>query len=149
MATMYHQVRFDAPTGAIYKAISTTEGIASWWDKPSDTEILLGSVLAFSLGELHGILQMKVVGLQAGKRVEWECISTHPVASPASAWTGTHVIFEISESPPMSFETAKRKSMAVLDFRHSGWDQENKYFGYCNFGWGEALSKLKTLLESK
>lgn len=33
------------------------------------------------------------------KRVEWECNSSHPVESPASAWTGTHVIFEISESP--------------------------------------------------
>ena len=33
------------------------------------------------------------------KRVEWECISSHPVESPASDWTGTHVIFEISESP--------------------------------------------------
>src|SRR5262249_13310559 len=38
-------------------------------------------------------------------------ISTHPKTSPASAWTGTHVLFEITE----------RGNTAILDFRHSGW----------------------------
>jgi len=67
--------------------------------------------------------------------IEWECISTHPKTSPASAWTGTHVVFEITQRAPMSLEITRRKHMAVLDFRHSGWDEANEYFGYCNFGW--------------
>jgi len=149
MATIYHQVRMDAPAAKLYKAISTAKGIASWWDKPTDTQTDVGSVLEFDPGPEHGVLKMKVLKVLPGKLVEWECISRHPKTSPASAWKGTHIIFEISEKAPMSFEITKRKHLAVLDFRHSGWDKSNKYFGFCNFGWGEALSKLRKLCESK
>ena len=67
----------------------------------------IGSVLEFSPGAEHGVLRMKVLERVQGKRVEWECISTHPKNNPASAWTGTHIIFEITE----------RENMAILDFR--------------------------------
>ena len=149
MATIYHQVRMNAPTVEVYRAISTVDGIARWWDKPTESQMAVGSVLEFNPGAEHGVLRMKVLDLLPDKRVEWECISTHPKTSPASAWTGTHVVFEITESAPMAFEFTKRKHMAVLDFRHSGWDETSKYFGFCNFGWGEALLKLKKRCESQ
>ncbi len=81
---------------------------------------------------------MKVLDWVQGKRVEWECISTHPKSSPASAWTGTHVIFEITE----------REALAILNFRHTDWDENSEYFVFCNYGWGVALQKLKQLCES-
>ena len=149
MATIYHQVRMNAPTVKAYRAVSTVDGVARWWDKPSATRMAVGSVLEFNPGVEHGVLRMKVLDLLPDRRVEWECISTHPKTSPASAWTGTHVVFEISESVPMAFEITRRKRMAVLDFRHSGWDEASNYFGFCNFGWGEALLKLKKRCESK
>ena len=148
MATIYHQVRIDGPTGKLYEAISTAKGIGSWWDSPDEVEIRIGSVLQFNLGEPHGVLQMKVLALRSGERVEWECVSNHPASSPASAWSGTHVTFNIAESAPMAFESPKRSTISVLDFRQSGWDENNRYFGYCNFGWGEALLKLKALSEA-
>lgn len=43
------------------------------------------------------MVKLRVVELVPNKRVEWECISTHPKSSPASAWTGTHFVFEIVE----------------------------------------------------
>jgi len=149
MATIYHQLRVNAPILRLFKAVSTVEGIATWWDRPVDTPMNVGSVLEFNLGEMHGILQMKVLEVTSGKRIEWECISTHMTTSPASAWTGTRVAFDFTEAPPMPFETASRGQLAVLDFRHSGWDETNKYFGYCNLGWGEALLKLRKVSESK
>ncbi len=39
--------------------------------------------------------------------------------------------------------------MAVLDFRHSGWDENSEYFGFCNFAWGETLLMLKQWCESQ
>lgn len=54
-----------------------------------------------------------------------------------------------NECAPMWFEVTRRKHMAVLDFRHSGWDEGNRYFGFCNFAWGEALAKLRKLCEAK
>jgi CoA-transferase family III len=41
-----------------------------------------------------------------------------------------------------------RVEMAILDFRHSGWDERNEYLGFCNFQWGETLRKLKQWCES-
>ncbi len=31
-----------------------------------------------------------------------------------------------------------RDRIAILDFRHSGWDENSEYLGFCNFAWGEA-----------
>jgi hypothetical protein len=39
--------------------------------------------------------------------------------------------------------------MAVLEFRHSGWNEDNEYFGFCNFAWGETLLMLKQWCESQ
>jgi len=39
--------------------------------------------------------------------------------------------------------------MAILNFRHSGWDETSEYFGFCNFGWEQVLQKLKQVCESQ
>jgi uncharacterized protein YndB with AHSA1/START domain len=139
MTTLHHQVRIGAPVRKLYEAISTAQGIARWWDEPVAVDSGASQVLEFRPGPAHGVLRMKVLERREDKRVEWECISTHPETSPASAWTGTHVTFEISEG----------ESGAILDFRHSGWDEHSEFLGFCNFGWGVALQKLKETCESK
>jgi uncharacterized protein YndB with AHSA1/START domain len=110
MATIYHQVWINAPTAKVYDAIATGEAIGSWWDKQTATETDSGLVLEHNPGPEHGVVQLKVLQMVPDKRIEWECISTHPKSSPASAWTGTHFSFAISE----------RENRAILDFRHSG-----------------------------
>ena len=151
MATIYHQVWINAPVAKVYEAISTADGLGSWWDKPNATKTDIGPVLEFSPGAEHGMLRAKVLERVQDKRVEWEFISTHPKSSPASAWTGTHVIFEISERDnvvALSGFGQDKDRIAILDFRHSGWDENSQYFGFCNFAWGEALQKLKQVCES-
>ena len=139
MATLHHEVWINAPTARVYEAFATEVGIGSWWDKPKAVKSDAGVVLEFSPGAEHGVLRMKVLELVQGKRVEWECISAHPKTSPASAWTGTHVVFAITE----------RENGAILDFRHSGWDESSEYFGFCNYQWGVALQKLKQWCEAQ
>ena len=88
---------------------------------------------------------MKVVDLVPYRRVEWEIISTHPRRSPASAWTGTHVIFELSErdnpGPRLGIEH-KGPRMTALEFRHAGWDEQSEYLG-------ATLMMLKQWCESR
>jgi uncharacterized protein YndB with AHSA1/START domain len=148
MATLSHEVWIDAPTAKLYQAISTADGISTWWDKHTATKTDQGLVLEHNPGPEHGIVKMKVLDLSQDKRVEWECISTHPKTSPASAWTGTHVVFELSRRsvPPWA---AQKSDMAVLKFSHSGWDERSEYFGFCNYSWGQVLQKLKQVCESK
>jgi uncharacterized protein YndB with AHSA1/START domain len=86
MATaIYHQVWINAPLAKVYEAISTTDGLGSWWDKPKITKTDTGPVLEFNPGVEHGVLRAKMLGMIQDKRVEWEFISIHPQSSPASA----------------------------------------------------------------
>ena len=151
MATLHHQVWIDAPPSRLYEVISTEGGIASWWDKPTFVETDEGTVLEFSPGAEHGVLRMTVLDRTAGRRVEWECISIHPETSPASAWTGTHIVFDISQREnvvALSGFGQERDRITVLDFRHSGWEESSEYLGFCNFAWGQALGQLKKTCES-
>ena len=66
------------------------------------------------------------------KRVEWECISTHPKGSPASAWTGTHFIFEITErnNIPSSGSNPNQIRATTLDFCQDGYDERSEFFEF-------------------
>jgi hypothetical protein len=66
--------------------------------------------------------------------------------------TGTHIIFEITEreNPGLWLGiTAEAPRLAVLEFRHTGWDENSEYFGFCNFAWGETLLMLKQRCEKQ
>ena len=148
MATLSHQVWIRTPTARLYEAVATEEGIGRWWDKPRALRRLpSGLTWEFNPGPEHGVLVANVVEMIQDRRVEWEFVSRHPRHSPAFAWTGTHVVFEISRRDVPQW-AADRVEMAILDFRHSGWDERNEYFGFCNFRWGETLRKLKQWCES-
>lgn len=152
MATLHHQVWINAPVARIYEALATAEGLGRWW-APHTTSHPAGSlVLAHDPGGDHGQVQMKVLDATANWRIEWEIISHHPERSPASAWTGTHIVFEITEQDNPGLWrgiTDDEPKLAVLEFRHSGWDEDSEYFGFCNFAWGETLAMLKRWCESE
>ena len=78
MATIYHQVWINAPVAKVYEAISTPDGLSSWWAPHTSTETDAGLVLAHSPGAEHGDVKMKVFDTVQDRRVEWEIISTHP-----------------------------------------------------------------------
>lgn len=78
--------------------------------------------------------------------------STKTAAGPASAWTGTHLIFEITERENPGHWLGISDGgprLAVVEFRHSGWNEDSEYFGFCNFAWGETLLTLKQWCESR
>jgi catechol 2,3-dioxygenase-like lactoylglutathione lyase family enzyme len=139
VATLYHQLSIQTSRERLYEAIATEGGIADWWDAPKALSADDGLVLEFRPGPEHGVLRMKVLERVPGTRVGWECISRHPASSPASAWTGTRITFEIGAA----------ENGVMLDFRHTGWDESSKYLGFCNHQWGVALQKLKQRCESR
>ena len=134
-----HQVSIRTSASRLYGALTTENGIGGWWDKPTASNSHAGVTWEFRPGAEHGVLQMRVIDAIPDRRVEWECISAHPANSPAFAWTGTHVIFEIAE----------RNGTCTLSFRHTGWDENDEYFGFCNYNWGVALHTLKAQCESQ
>ena len=150
LATIYHQVWINASLATVYRAISVVEAIGTWWDEQTPVETSSGLVLEHDPGPEHGVVRLKVLDARDNARVEWECISSHPGTSPASAWTGTHLTFDLSERRPPSWmaPTNGRETMTVVDFRHSGWDAQSEYLGFCTFAWGAVLERLKQTCES-
>jgi uncharacterized protein YndB with AHSA1/START domain len=140
MATIHHQLTIAAPVAKVYEAIATPAAIGTWWDKQTPRETDRGLVLAHDPGPEHGVVELRVVRLVPNARVEWECISTHPKTSPASAWTGTHFVFEMSE---------RGGGATLLDFRQTGYDEASVFFRSNDVAWGQVLQNLKRVLESQ
>ena len=149
MATIYHRLSINAPAAKVYKAISTADGIGTWWDKQTARQTERGMVLEHNPGPEHGVVKLRVVELVPNKRVEWECISTHPKSSPASAWTGTHFIFEIAEGGAASGSEGNQQRTTTLDFRQVGYDEQSEFFGSNNFAWAQVMQNLRKVVESQ
>jgi uncharacterized protein YndB with AHSA1/START domain len=138
MATIHHQVSINAPVATVYEAIATADGISTWWDKQTPVQTDQGLVLEHHPGPEHGVVQLRVVELVPNKRVEWECISTHPKSSPAFVWTGTHFIFEINDAG----------GAATVDFYQTGYDERSEFFEFNSSAWKQVLQNLKRVMES-
>ncbi|MAB99390.1 MULTISPECIES: SRPBCC domain-containing protein [Pseudomonas] len=139
MATLYHQLMINAPAAKVFQALSTIEGIGSWWDTPKAGEHEQLAAWLFEPGAGHDVLIMAVDESVPNSRILWRCVSEHEESSPASAWFGTGIVFEL----------AANADKTMLEFRHAGWDESNRYLGFCNFQWAMSLKALKDYCERR
>lgn len=131
MATIKHYLLIRSSKDKIYEAITTQQGLSSWWTKTCTAKPEIGFVNQFNFEQFYN--RMKVIDLEINKQAEWECLDG------ADDWIGTHVIFSIVE---------KNDGKLFLDFRHAGWETDNIFFAECCFKWGMYLLSLKHLLEN-
>jgi uncharacterized protein YndB with AHSA1/START domain len=148
MATIHHELSINASAAKVYEALSSADQIGTWWDKQTAIQTGRGLVLEHNPGPEHGVVKLRVVGLIPNRRVEWECISIHPKSSPASAWTGTHFIFELAERTTSSGAERDQVRTTTLDFWQAGYDERSEYLDSNRTAWGEVLQNLKRVVES-
>ncbi len=139
MSTVHHQVSIHAPAARVYHAVATADGISTWWDKQTPLHTDRGLVLEHNPGPAHGVVQLRMIESIPDARVEFECISHHPPSSPASAWTGTHFIFEMAHSG----------DAIILDFRQTGYDEQSQFYAANNSAWEQLMHHLKQVVESQ
>lgn len=152
MATLHHQVWIDAPVSKVYGALATADGLGTWWAPHTSTETEDGLILSHNPGPEHGEVKLKVLDRIPDRRVEWEVVSTHPPTSPAFGWMGTRILFELDERDNPGTRmgvVGGGPRMTVLDLRHSGWDEESEYFGFCTYAWGLTMLMLKDGCEGR
>ena len=151
--TVRHQLVIHASVSEVYARLSSPEAIGTWWDKQTLVSTEKGDVMEHNPGEAHGIVQLRIVDQQPNQRIEWECISQHPATSPASAWTGTHSIFELTdaETPASIIERSCADScpetLTTLDFTQANYDETSEFYGFNNHAWGQVLESLKRACE--
>lgn len=113
----------------ILGALTTLDGLASWWTGDTAGEPAEGGTLTFTFGD-NGGFEMRVVKCDA-QQVHWECVNG------PDDWIGTRIEFDINASDTHN---------QVL-FRHAGWKDENAFFHHCSTKWATFLLSLRDYVE--
>jgi uncharacterized protein YndB with AHSA1/START domain len=130
MAEIRHNVVIKTTPEKIYSAITTQEGLSSWWAKQTTAKPETGFVNIFTFGTFRN--EMKVTILNPNKKVEWQCISS------IDEWIDTTISFELEE----------KDGRTLLRFKHSGWREVTDTFAGCNYDWGRFMTSLKSFCET-
>ena len=75
----------------------------------------------------HGFgapLQMRITDLVAGERVTWR-------------WLGPRLGYSESGA-----------DATIVNFSHSGWRDDSRWYAFCNLGWGATLAGLEQYCET-
>ena len=135
MSNILHRVGIKSSLDAVYKALATREGAASWWSNELRGESKVGGVLEFTFraeGREIGRIDVKVVELQPAQRVSWQ------VVGGPEEWIGTNI----------SFDLHQEGEWAIVLFKHEGWEKPNEFMYHCSTKWATFLMSLKSLVET-
>jgi len=143
--TIFHEVWINADRRTVFEAISTPKGVDAWWGKVSEFEPRIGEIIEFDHG-LGAPLRMRITDFVPDQRFAWECVSkfSNP-ANPSSDWLGTRYTFALRDGGPIGFDRIDATlgdAVTILEFRHSGWRPNSRWFGFCNYAWGLTLHSV-------
>jgi uncharacterized protein YndB with AHSA1/START domain len=155
--TIRHEVWINADKKKVFEAITSRKGLDAWWGKALTAEPELDYVVEFDHG-LGELLRMRITDLIPDERVTWRCLSDYSEpGQPGSEWLGHRLHFELEtgRDDPNSewlrdrLELNTGDSFTVLNFRHTGWDSDARWFAFCNYSWGVTLQGLKRYCEDE
>src|SRR5262249_10859852 len=131
MPDILHKVgiRSSSPV-AVYRALTTLDGLAGWWTTDTRGQSGVGGTLQFRFGS--GGFDVKVVELQPAKHVSWQ------VTDGPEEWLGTTI----------SFDLHQRDEWTIVLFKHAGWQAPVEFMHHCSTKWAVFLLSLKALLET-
>ena len=131
MYDILHRVGIKASPREVYDALTTLDGLASWWTTTTSGDSKVGGILQFRFGPLGGF-DMTVLQLKPEQRVAWEVVS-----GPAD-WVGTEITFDLRQEDDYT----------IVLFKHQGWQERTEFMHHCSTKWGTFLMSLKSSLES-
>lgn len=154
MHSIHHQVAIRAPLARVFRALNDQAEIGAWWCPQDVTDTPDGLVMSHQAGP-YGTVRLRVLRRDAATGVTWTCISQHPPDNPASAWTGTRLVFDLSEcnSGAALVERAVSSTpiaaLTTVDFRHEGYDLSHRFAGFNSWAWALVLQALKQACEAE
>lgn len=130
MPDIKHRLLIDAKPSTVYENLTSASGLAGWWTPDTTGNSKVGGVLKFGFGPDY-FKEMKVITLQPGKNVRWECLSA------TEEWVGTFIEFDIQAE----------ESKTAVCFSHADWSSYSPMFSQCSYDWAMFLKSLKQLCE--
>ena len=131
MYQIIHRVGIAASPGEVYKALTTDEGLSTWWASDTSGAGEVGSIIQFRFnGEGP---DFEVIELVTDSIVHWRHSGNMP-----EAWMGTEVSFRLQADEDQTY---------VL-FLHENWKQSSDFMGHCSTKWAVFMLSLKQALET-
>ncbi len=153
MPNIRERLLIGAPPEEVYAALTTQEGLSSWWTPDVKATPQRDSTARFGFQPPY-VKEMKITELTPGKRVQWKCIDG------AEEWKDTILTFELEGGdrdsllrahPEMADQVAQQTgngTTTLLTFAHDNWHQYTPMFAECSYTWGQFLRGLKLLCET-
>src|SRR5206468_2698716 len=113
-APLVHQVNVKSTPETIYKAVSTAQGLASFWISESKAEPKVGSIASFGFG--GPTQRMRVDELVPGNRVKWTGLADLPNRGDSTVSWGISPT-EIGETRPTIPHGADRRHGGLAGHR--------------------------------
>ncbi|MCI0693111.1 SRPBCC domain-containing protein [candidate division KSB1 bacterium] len=89
MADMVHQVTIAASPEKVFQALTTQEGLKSWWTSDTEAEPRVGNTALFGFDNRSVVFKMHVDELVPKKLVKWSCVDG------PDEWKGTQLRFDL------------------------------------------------------
>jgi uncharacterized protein YndB with AHSA1/START domain len=128
------QVDVAATPDEIYRALSTTDGVAGWWTTRNETTGQVGGTDRFWFPQAPQSWDMRVDVAEPGKVLGWHC-----VGGPAE-WVDTDVRWTLQPA-------AEGGTRVVFD--HTGFKAKDEMLRVVTLGWAQMLLRLKEYTETR
>lgn len=134
------QILLSASPATIYQALTTPEGLRSWWTATCDISTVVGGRSTFRFNQTYKVMQIE--SLVPEREVRWHCVEAHleaPDVQRTDEWVGTHIVFKLSPQPG---------DKTLLSFEHIGLTPALECFAICQGGWNLFLGSLQSRVET-
>jgi uncharacterized protein YndB with AHSA1/START domain len=130
MEKIEHINYIKSPIAAVYKTLSTQQGLGAVWTTELIVKPEVGFINEFDFGD-NDNTKMKVIELSPNKKILWECIDSDP------EWIGTKISFDLSE----------KNGVTSVVLKHFDWRELTEFYQWCNYNWAMFLLSLKSHCE--
>jgi uncharacterized protein YndB with AHSA1/START domain len=130
MADIFHDLPIAAPAARVFAAVSTPEGLDSWWTKHSSGVAKNGEEYELGFGPGYD-WRARVTRSVPSAEFELE------ITSGDSDWTGTRVGFHLSDDD----------GPTQVHFYHTGWPDNNEHYRTSCYCWAMYLRVLRRSVE--
>ncbi len=152
MVDIRHTLVIEALPQLIYQALTTAEGLSSWWTPHTEARPEIGAIAHFPFGDNY-VKEMGIIELAPDEFVKWHCLKGD------KEWIGTSLTFKLVQPNESAMVTAhpevkgqlEQGTLAiktVLLFEHKNWKDYSPSYAECNYTWAIFLRSLKLYCET-
>lgn len=130
MADIAMQVEVAAAPADVYRALTSTDGVAGWWTTRNETSGAVGKVERFWFPDAPMSWDLEVTEARPGEFLSWRCVGGPP------EWIGTQVRWTL--------QPGETGTIVLLD--HTGFEEVGTMYRIVTFGWAQMLERMQRYL---